>query len=109
MGALLDARLGEEVRALGSLASAAMHGPAQPDPDDADAAWAHLRAAERIITGRRGRRIVLLRYLDPRVLRHRAPLAPGERTPHRDTAAADLLAEYATSGDGDVADRGVDL
>lgn len=109
MAELLDERLGAEARALGALASAALHGPGRPDPESGDAAWAHLHAAEEVIVQRRGRRITVLRYVDPRVLRYRAPVAPRERAPHRGGAATAVLEPPAGSGDDDGAGDAVDL
>ena len=74
-----DAALGYHVRVLAGLASAALHAPDGLSSNDAVEAWNQLRAAESRFTYLRGRRFAARRFVDPRVLRHRAPLPPASR------------------------------
>ncbi len=79
MAAEMDPELGEEAEALGAIASLALHGPRHCTPEQASDAWETLKRAERILVSVRGRRATLGRLVDPRVLRHRAPVAPRAR------------------------------
>ncbi len=71
--------LGEEAEALGAIASLALHGPRQSTAEQATDAWETLRRAERRLVTIRGRRVTLARLVDPRVLRHRAPVVARSR------------------------------
>ena len=75
----MDAELGNEAEALGAIASLALHGPRHGTPEQAREAWEALRRAERSLVSVRGRRATIARLVDPRVLRHRAPVAPRAR------------------------------
>ena len=79
MANVMDETLGEHTATLAELAAIALHSPVGCNPDQADAAWDALQLAEAQITAVRGRAVVPRRYLDPRVLRYRAPTPPPTR------------------------------
>ena len=76
----IDETLGDYSEVVADHAAIVLHGPHDPYPADADDAWDHLQLAEARITAVRGRRVVPRRYLDPRVLRYRAPVPPRTRS-----------------------------
>lgn len=79
MARAMDEQLGDEAELLGELASDALHGPIGPNADDGTLAWEELRRVESTLAKVRGGYTIALRYIDPRVLRHRAPRAPTSR------------------------------
>lgn len=79
MARAMDEQLGDEAELLGELASDALHGPIGPDVDDGTLAWEELRRVESTLASVRGGYTVALRYIDPRVLRYRAPKPPDYR------------------------------
>lgn len=85
MAEQIDADLGAYTADLAALAALALHGPDGAEPEQGEAAWLHLRDAEARIVEIRGRRAVPRRYLDPRVLRYRAPKPPSHRDGGRRT------------------------
>lgn len=88
LAAETDEMIEDDVRALADLAAEALHAPDVSTPDDADEAWNRLLAVESRIIEVRGRLVVTRRYLDPRVLRHPAPMPPPSRTGRRAPAAS---------------------
>lgn len=83
MARAMDEQLGDQAELLGDLASEALHGPTGPSPDDGTLAWEELRRAESTLAKVRGGYTIALRFIDPRVLRHRAPRAPSSRDGRR--------------------------
>lgn len=79
MARTIDDQLGDEAAFLGELAAEALHGPDEPDFDRATLAWEELRRIESTLAATKGGYTIALRYLDPRVLRHRAPKPPAHR------------------------------
>ncbi|MDW3218779.1 MAG: transglutaminaseTgpA domain-containing protein [Acidimicrobiales bacterium] len=79
MARAMDEQLGDEAELLGDLASDALHGPIGPNADDGTLAWEELRRIESTLARVRGGHTIALRFIDPRVLRHRAPRAPASR------------------------------
>ena len=79
MATTMDDVLGEQTRHIADLAATALHAPVGSTPDEAATAWDVLRLAESRLVEVRGRRVVPRRYLDPRVLRYRAPKPPESR------------------------------
>lgn len=75
----IDETLGVHAEEIAGLAAQALHGPRGSLPDEAAEAWEHLRLAEARITAVKGRLSLPRRYLDPRVLRYRAPKPPPSR------------------------------
>lgn len=81
----IDEELGGHAAGLATLAALALHGPGGSEPEEGEAAWLYLRDAEARIVEIKGRRAVPRRYLDPRVLRYRAPKPPSHRDGGRRT------------------------
>lgn len=86
MATEMDDDVGEQMRHLSEFAAAALHGPHNSEPTDAEEAWAQLSEVERAIAAAKGRHSAALRFVDPRVLRYRSPKPPatrdgGHRTP----------------------------
>jgi len=79
MAGEMDETLGAHTEVVAGFAGIALHSPDGSTPDEAIEAWEQLRLAESRITLVRGRRVVPRRYLDPRVLRYRAPRPPKSR------------------------------
>ncbi|MFT5201913.1 MAG: hypothetical protein ACI9C1_001294 [Candidatus Aldehydirespiratoraceae bacterium] len=79
MATNIDGPLGAKVRTIGDLAAIALHGPNGSHPDEADAAWEQVRVVETSIRQANGRLTAARRFLDPRVLRYRAPKPPPNR------------------------------
>ncbi|MEM7142022.1 MAG: transglutaminaseTgpA domain-containing protein [Actinomycetota bacterium] len=79
MATEIDAALGEQARVIGDVAAIALHAPHGSHPDDAELAWDRLHDAETALGAARGRRVVLRRLVDPRVLRYRSPKPPTSR------------------------------
>lgn len=73
MASAMDEELGDRVADVGELAAIARYSPGGARSDQAAKAWARLYDVESRLTVVRGRHTVALRYLDPRVLRYRAP------------------------------------
>ncbi len=75
----MDTELGDATAELAEVASPTMHGPAEATDKQAMAAWESLARAEQSLRDLRGVRATVARLIDPRVLRHRAPLPPESR------------------------------
>ncbi|MEZ5244665.1 MAG: transglutaminaseTgpA domain-containing protein [Acidimicrobiales bacterium] len=75
----MDDELGDEAHLLGELAARALHGPTDPTVDDGTLAWEELRRVESTLREVKGGYTVILRLIDPRVLRYRPPRPPRSR------------------------------
>lgn len=75
----IDDTVAGHTATVAELATRALHAPEESSADDAARAWSELRHTEARIAEVRGRRSVPRRFLDPRVLRHRAPRPPASR------------------------------
>ena len=84
----IDETVAGHAATVAELAAHALHAPEASTADDAATAWRELRHTEARIAEVRGPLRVPRRFVDPRVLRHRAPRPPASRDGGRRTGVS---------------------